>query len=202
MTDLGLATEADMVLAFIKAEVDSVRFGALYQNCFDQLKPYGFDRGALVDGADIHSAQQNAVRKEILKAIRGYGANQFLFIRFPTNVTWRRLALEQMDLCKLKYANCPPWVELSNNTRLVTEGAKNLGPDTPAKDDAANIRAVADDLKRGRRYPELIGVDDPNGHIILMEGHTRATAYVLAKLPERVECIVGSSPTMNNWAFY
>jgi hypothetical protein len=37
---------------------------------------------------------------------------------------------------------------------------------------------------------------------VLIEGHTRATAYALAQLPERIECIVGSSPIMNQWAFY
>jgi hypothetical protein len=202
MIDLGPATENDMVLAFLRAEVDSARFGALYQSCFDQLGKFGFDRQALVDSPNLQSAEQNAIRKAILKAVRGYTAGQLLFTGFPVDVTWRRISMEHADLSKLKYANCPPWIELSKDTRFVVEGARNVGADTPAEDAAVNIRAVADDLKRGRRYPELIGVDGQNGDIILMEGHTRATAYALTQLPERIECIVGSSPTMRTWTFY
>jgi hypothetical protein len=144
----------------------------------------------------------NLLRERLLKLVRGYGYGRFLFTGFPVDATWRRVALEQADLSRLKYANCVPWVELSRDTRLVTEGAKNIGPNTPAEDAAVNIRAVVEDLKRGKRYPELIGVNGQNGEIILMEGHTRATAYAVAQLPDRTECIVGSSPSMSNWAFY
>ena len=115
-----------MVLAFITAEVASARFGALYQNCFDQLKPYGFDRELLVDVADIHSSQQNTIRKQILKAIRGYGADQLLFRGFPSDVLWRRVGLEPADLNTVKYANYPTWVTLSGGTRIVADGAKSI----------------------------------------------------------------------------
>jgi hypothetical protein len=65
-----------------------------------------------------------------------------------------------------------------------------------------NTRAIVEDLKRGKVYPELIGVDGAAGEIILMEGHTRATAHALAKAPSQIKCIVGSSVSMRNWAFY
>jgi hypothetical protein len=110
--------------------------------------------------------------------------------------------MEQGDFPKLRYAKCPPWIKLSGGTRLVTEGAKNIAPGGPAEDAAVNIRAVLDDLKCGKRYPELIGVEGQNGDIILMEGHTRATAYVLSPPAEPIGCILGSSPTMTSWAFY
>lgn len=76
------------------------------------------------------------------------------------------------------------------------------GSNTPAEDAAVNIRAVVEDLKRGKRYAELIGVDGQNGDIILMEGQTRATAYAAAQLPDRIDCLVGSSPSMSKWSFY
>jgi hypothetical protein len=37
--------------------------------------------------------------------------------------------------------------------------------------------------------------------LILIEGTTRSTAYVLAET-NSVEVFVGSSPLMPNWAFY
>jgi hypothetical protein len=199
MINLGPATEDDVVLAFLQAEIDSARFGSLYQATLANSR---LDRVSVIDNPDRNSQQANQIRRELLRLIRGYGAGQFLFAGFPIDVTWRRVALEQTDLPKLKYAKCPPWIELSRGTRLVIEGATNIGSDTPAEDAAVNIRAVAEDLKRGKRYAELIGVDGQSGEIILMEGHTRATAYAVAQLPDRIECIVGSSPSMSRWAFY
>jgi hypothetical protein len=199
MIDLGTATEDDVVLAFLQAEIDSARFGPIYQAT---LANSGLDRASVIDNPDRNSQQANQIRRQLLRLVRGYGAGQFLFTGFPIDVTWRRVALEQADLSRLKYANCVPWVELSRDTRLVTEGSKNIAPNTPAEDAAVNIRAVVEDLKRGKRYPELIGVNGRSGEIILMEGHTRATAYAVAQLPDRVDCLVGSSPSMSRWAFY
>jgi len=74
--------------------------------------------------------------------------------------------MEQSDFPKLKYAKCSPWLELSRGTRFVTEGAKSIASGIPTEEAAVNIRAVVDDLKLGKRYPELIGVKGENGDII------------------------------------
>jgi hypothetical protein len=137
MIDLRPATEDDVVLAFLQAEIDSSRFGSTYQSI---LANSGLDGGSVIDNPDRNSEQSNRIRRELLTLVCGYGASQFLFTGFPIDVTWRRLALEQTDLPKLKYAKCPPWVELSSGTRLVIEGATNIGSDTPAEDAAVNIR--------------------------------------------------------------
>jgi hypothetical protein len=39
MIEIGPATENEMVLAFLRGEIESPRFGALYKQCFDQLRP-------------------------------------------------------------------------------------------------------------------------------------------------------------------
>lgn len=190
-----------MVLAFIKAEVDSPRFGTPYQQGFEQVSSRGITRHMLIDNPDLASTQQNGWRIGFLRAVRGYRANTLLFPGFPEIVSWRRVGLEPADFSRLKYANHPTWAALSGGTRLVVNGARNV--DRVVVEDANdNIRSVEAALRRGVRYPELIGVDGDGGDIILVEGHTRATAYVLAQLPDRVECIVGSSPAMNNWRFY
>jgi hypothetical protein len=199
MIDLGRANEDDVVLAFLQAEIDSARFGSSYASI---LANSGLSRHLLIDQPDRASPRDNSSRAELLKRVRGYGCGQLLFAGLPTDVAWRRVSMEQKDFSKLRYAKCPPWIELSGGTRLVTEGAKNVAPGGPAEDAALNIRAVVADLKSGKRYPDLIGVEGQNGDIILMEGHTRATAYVVSPPAEPIGCIVGSSPTMTSWAFY
>jgi hypothetical protein len=125
-----------------------------------------------------------------------------LFRGFPAAAQWRRVGLEAADWNNVKYANHPTWVSLSGGTRIVADGARNIDSVVVAEDANRNIKAVAADLITGKRYPELIGVSGLSSEIILVEGHTRATAYALAGLPECAECIVGSSPTMRTWAFY
>ncbi len=199
MIDLGPATEDDTILAFLRAEIDSARFGSKYAAILSNSR---LDRRSLIDKPDLNSAQDNWTRRELLKLVRGYGSNAYLFRGFPTNVQWRRLGLQSNDLSNLKYANCSPWVELSHGTRIVTDGAKNIDLINTPVDIDKNVKAVADDLKLGKRYPDLIGVNGNSDEIILLEGHTRATAYVLAQLSESIQCIIGSSPIMRNWAFY
>jgi hypothetical protein len=202
MIELGPATEDEMVLAFLRAEVESSRFGRPYQNCFDALKKFGINQEHLLGEADLHSVQHNSIRKDILRIARGYGDSQLLFRSFPDDATWRCIALERTDLGKLKYGNWPPWPDFSGGTRRVVDGAANIDSFDLGNRTNNVILAVAADVRAGKRYAELIGAEGEGGDIILIEGHVRATAYVLAQLPEGVECIVGSSPAMHTWAAY
>jgi hypothetical protein len=198
VTDIGPATENEMILAFLRAEIDSSRFGTAYAQILSNSR---IDRQWLIDRADLNSDGENRARKELLGLVRGFGNDSFLFRGFPPGVQWRRVGLEPTDWNKVKYANYPTWVSLSGGTRVVADGAKNI--DSVLVEDAnENIKAVAAGVRSGKRYAELIGVDGVSGDIILAEGHTRATAYALAQLPKCVECIVGSSPNMATWAFY
>lgn len=201
MIELGPATENDMVLAFLRAEVESPRFGAIYSQCLDRLNAFGITRERLIENADVDSSRDNAQRVELLKAVRGYRANNLLFRSFPNDVTWRRVGVEPADWKRVRYANYPTWATLSRGTRVVTDGARNIDS-INAEDANDNIRALAAELGKGKRYPDLIGVVDGDDGIILIEGHSRATAYALARFQETVRCIVGSSTHMTDWAFY
>src|ERR1019366_4177138 len=110
MIEMGLATENDMVLAFLRAEVESPRFGAIYSQYLDRLNTCGISRERLIDSADLNSPRENAQRIELLKAVRGYRANNLLFRSFPNDVTWRRVGVEPSDWMNVRYANYPTWV--------------------------------------------------------------------------------------------
>jgi hypothetical protein len=104
------------------------------------------------------------------------------------------------DLQLLRYANYHTWVDLSDGTRLVSVGARNFRqrPDDP---DTYQINGIVEALRNGARFPELVAAQDNDGSLILIEGHSRATAYVMVELAE-VETLVASSPSMPGWAFY
>lgn len=138
----------------------------------------------------------------MLKAVRGYSVNEYLFRGFPTNVKWRRVDLEFEELTRLKYANFSTWITLSSGSRRVVDGVKNVGSIHTNENATDNIKAVALKIRNGWRYPELIVVQGDGEDLIIVEGHTRATAYVLAQPSIFVELLVGSSPLLDQWAFY
>jgi len=84
----------------------------------------------------------------------------------------------------------------------VLDGAANINVVVLPNDTNNLIRAIAVQVEAGKKYAELIGIACDDGDVVLIEGHARATAYALVQMPERVECIVGSSPGMRNWPLY
>lgn len=198
MIEISPSEENEVVLAFLKAEIDSPRFGSNYKTI---LLNSGLSRREIIDHPDLRNKEQNHIRRELLKAVRGYKANNYLFAGFPSDISWRKVQIKPDEFDLLRYAKCQPWIRLSGDTRLVTHGAKNV--DCIIVEGAnQNIKQIADDFKKGKRYPELIAVEDHDGSLILVEGHTRATAYALANLNEDVTILLGSSPTMHLWSFY
>jgi len=156
----------------------------------------GYDR-LLIDSADAADIQQNAVRRALLGCYRGYGHDAYLFRGFPHDVRWRRVALETGDLQTILYAKEQSWIAFSDGTRLVSVGAKNAA----ASPTGEGAMAVAKAIREGAQLPELIVAEAAEGPLVLVEGHTRATAYLLAG-SEAVQVIIGSSPQMNRWEFY
>jgi hypothetical protein len=113
-------------------------------------------------------------------------------------VNWRRVRLDGNDFQTIRYMNHQTFIEFSEGTRLVSIGARNADA-KPNIGDAAKVVAKA--IEQGASYPELIAVQPARASLILVEGHTRATAYVLARSND-VEAIVGSSGEISRWEFY
>jgi hypothetical protein len=191
MLELRPATLDEMVLEFLKAEIDSERFRSCYQA---PLAQSGFDRGTLIDSPDLHSTSQNVARCTVLATVRGG-----LFQGFPADVTWRCVALEKTDIPRLKYLNHLKWTEFSGGTRLVSDGAKNIHSRSLPNNTNPQILAIADEVRNGTTYPKLIAVSAEGQDIVLVEGHMRATAYILAGWSAPIDCILGASPSMHKW---
>jgi len=111
MIDIGPARESEVVLAFLKAEID-------YRDGIQQTLQWFGTREELIEHADIGNDFQNAARAVVLDSYRGYLTRRLFFIGFPTNVTWRRCELESADFQRLMYiANERSWDENSRLTR-------------------------------------------------------------------------------------
>ncbi len=202
MIERGPATEDEMIAAFLRAEIDSSRYG---DNCVRAgLAALGLER-RLIDVPNMTDSAENGVRRQLI-GYRGYEAREALFAGFPRDVTWRRVELETGDFETMRYINdtvttTPHWANLSDGTRLVSAGARNLRQ-RPADPDTQQIGAIAQALRNGVYFPPLIAAQHREGSLILIEGHSRATAYVMEHFAGVVEAFVGSSPSMPSWVFY
>ena len=70
--------------------------------------------------------------------------------------------------------------------------------------DAESLRALAARLSSPDPPPELIAVAEPEGDLVLVEGHLRLTAYALFPeyLPERLEILLGISERAAEWSCF
>ena len=185
-----------MILAFLRAEAGSHRFA----NCFlPALTKAGLSRSELIDKGDPKNKSQNAIRRTILQAYRGFGQNRLLFQGFPDVVVWRRVEIEFADHVRLRYANKTTWVPLSDGTRLVTRLAEKVARGEVPSDPADHINAIQDLLTAGKQLPELIAAEGAESSLILVEGHCRATAYACLGWREGIPAFIASSPLLHRW---
>ncbi len=201
MRIVGPSSEDKMVLAFLKAEIDSAEYPGSIERA---LSVQGLTR-AIVDNADLRDPSENQARVKCLSGYRGFKQNCWLFKGFPDEVTWQRVSLTPGEVGRVKYINQPVWITGSAGTRLVADGAMNLDSGSLPDSLRFKIRTIEANVRTGCKPPELIlagrGDDSP---LVLVEGHSRATAYVLASeyLPDGIEVIVGLSPDMGSWDWY
>ncbi len=199
MIEVAPATEAEMIAAFLRAEIPSSRYG---KDILALLQRFGAPR-RIVDEPNVNDSAENDLRRTVLAGYRGY-PRALLFTGFPADVTWRRVRLEPDDFQQMRYARVSDsLIPLSSPSRLVTDGARNFSAGVPAAAKMAHIAAIVADIKQGATYDPLIAVQDRNGALVLVEGHSRATAYVIAGTTGTgIEALAGTAATFERWHFF
>lgn len=191
MRELGPATEAEMVLAFLQAEIDAPRFSAI-------LGAFPPDMIAAIREPKLGDPHQDQLRRAALDKYRGYLQGTMLFRSWPPDVTWRRVAFDPNEVRRLQYAKVPQLVHITGGTRLVADGASNVNG---SQELAIGVSGICAGLASGDRFLPLIAVTD-GLRIVLVEGHTRATAYARFGLCEPIEALLGVSQHIGDWPFF
>jgi hypothetical protein len=191
-------SEDEMVAVFLKTEIASARFG---KDILLLLERDGVGRNIL-DTPDIHDQKQNAYRAGLLGEYRGYRQKRDLFSDFPENAPWYRAALAKEELAKVRYIDYSYWNEISNDTRLPVEAAKTVrtGREIYGVSNEGFLK-MAQAVREGAQFPELILIGTSPDDLIVLEGHVRLTAYFLAPecLPDELTVIVGFAPEFASW---
>ena len=191
------ATEDEMISAFLQAEVDSPKWGP----CVTKgLAAVGSGR-QLVDQPRLNDASENNRRKRVLDHCRGYERRVDIFTGFPLDVMWWQAQLQPGDFATMKYMAHRSWAELSLGTRLVSVGASNFHK-CSADQRFTHIASLAEAVRDGVRFEPLIAIQHHDDYLVLVEGHSRATAYVIESFVKSADAFVGASSTMHNWKHY
>jgi hypothetical protein len=84
MVDLAPSSENEMVLAFLRADIDAPRYRDHYA---EALQGFRRSRTDLIDDADPSSDSDNLGRLRVLRGVRGVAANTMLFPGIPNSET-------------------------------------------------------------------------------------------------------------------
>ena len=125
---------------------------------------------------------------------------------FPKNITWQKVTLNLNDLEKIKYINYPYWNELSGGSRLAADGAANVrrGKVVMGQSNKPFNEAAKHVAKHGF-FPKMILIStQPGAPIMVLEGHLRLTAYLMAPegIPNKLIAIIGYCPDFKDWDLY
>ena len=208
-------SEAEMVALFLATEYPSPR---THQHILQVLQREGWPP-RIIEQPNLHDAQENAQRRSILGAYRGYAQNtdyfeslpldvEYLdyFEGFPPDVQWERAMLSQQELEQVQYIEYDYWVELSRGSRLPRDARKEiLAGDEVFGVSHQRVLQMAEAFRAGAQFPTLILVGkNRESPLVVLEGHMRLTAMVLAPecLPAELEVMVGFSEQIENWGCY
>jgi len=201
------SSEAEMIAEFLRQEYASHnRYGAVLDECLAQE---GVSASQLTQ-PDLRDPGANAERRRVFARYRGYGTGGSSYLTgFPdTGVAWNWVALTPDELLESTYNGYPgsPWMDLSLNTRDPRVAAKLITSGYAIPDcDPGVFFNLASKLRSGLTVPPpiLVSADDGQTRVIL-EGHTRLTAYALAPetIPSDIHVILGISPAIANWDEY
>lgn len=199
MRVLDAIGEDEMIAVFLRAEVDSERYG-------EKLRALLARDGRTVEvlrDPDPSVTEDNRYRRGLLEEHRAYDRREGLFHGFPRRVDWFRALLTASEVLEIRYIGWDWWLRLSGGSRRPLDAAGRIRAGeiagvTVNDGDEAMAAAAATN-------PALIAATTPaHSPLVLLEGHVRLTAYALfpAYLPGELEIVLGISDEITSWSLF
>jgi len=202
--DAGAASEDQVILAWLQAEIESPGFQQYLIG--DPPNPANLSLALkLARSPNLHDDEQNRMRRQIITNTHGFGIGVGQFQGLANDIKWRRVKLSAGEVGEMLYASrSGAWTILAPVSRKVAEGATNVGHVFTG--DATNMVVLS--LAYGinhtdKKVPEIIALRRPDGLLVILEGHARATAIVLEahRFSGGVTVYVGDGPSVANWPY-
>lgn len=181
------SNEAEVILEFLKGEINSNRFS---ENLNNVLKELNVDKSIIISG-DINNKEENLKRLKIMHRFRGY-PNEDMFNNFPNINKWELYELEKEDLSHCYFIDYDYWNELSSNSSLPEVAAHNIlkGVEVYDVSNEQYINAKKF-LENGGKFPPVILITCNEEKYLIIEGHLRITAYALVGEFSKAYAFVG-----------
>ena len=164
--------EAEMILEFLKGELNSKRFNEDLNNAINEL---GLDSSIILNG-NIEDEQENNDRLKIMKKFRGY-PDEELFEKFPKIEDWKYLELNENDINNIYYIDYDYWNELSNGTSKPVEAAKVIKSGKEIYEVSNQPFLDGVEYNKTNKFPPVILITCNNEKYLIIEGHSRMTVY-------------------------
>lgn len=195
------AAEAEVVLAFLRGELGSDRFGDDVRHALSEVGGLG-----LVQRPDLGSDMENRARERALSAARGW-RNAEVFEGFPEKVDWYYGVLPPDLLERVRFMDYSYWNELSGGSRrpvdvLPTLQAGRLPPWLTELGTSWCFEFAAE-LATAEVVDDVIVMGAPDlCDLVLLEGHARLTAIFVGGLQRRltVRAYLGLSAAIKQWS--
>lgn len=164
--------EAEMILEFLKGEINSSRFN---EELNDTLKKLNLNTSIINEG-DISNEKENLLRLKIMNVFRGYPDKE-LFENFPKINEWKFLELNEKDIDNIYYIDYDYWNELSDGTSKPTEAAKIIksGKEIYGVSNKPFLNGV--EYLKDNKFPPVILITCNDEKYLIIEGHSRMTVY-------------------------
>lgn len=183
MKVVSTSSADEVVLAWLKAELDSPRFK---DQLLTTMKSNGDDLN-LITQSDLTNPIENKRRLELLSTYRNWLDKDF------SDYSWNLVDFDQADAGELQYIDYDYWNELSNDTHLVKVAAENVIKGISVFDvDNEPFFLVAEKIDSGDELEPIIVLGKDEGDLRIIEGHVRATAFVMVKSSKKsLKALVG-----------
>lgn len=203
MQELGGASEDQVILAWLQAEIESPDFQAFIVGNPPNPSNLSYALKA-ARSPDLRDEEQNRFRRELITQVYGFGTGKGAFEGLG-ELVWKRIKLTAAEVGEMLYARQDgAWRLLSPVTRKVTEGATNVGHVFTGDQTNMVVLSLASGLCHSeKKVPEIIALRGPDGQLVILEGHARATAIVLEahRFPDGVQAYVGEGPSVESWPY-
>ena len=197
-------TDDQVILAWLQAEIESAAFQQYLIG--DPPNPANLSLALkLARSPNLHDDEQNRMRRQIITNTHGFGMGVGQFQGLANDLKWRKVRVTAGEVGEMLYASrSGAWTILAPVSRKVAEGATNVGHIFTGDQTNMVVLSLAYGINHSdKKVPEIIALRRPDGHLVILEGHARATAIVLEahRFSHGVEAFVGDSPSVANWAY-
>jgi hypothetical protein len=192
------ASEAEVIVVFLRAELDSARYGKRIRLLLAEAE---LEESVLL-APDLEDAHENECRASLLEGHRAWLRREGLFNGFPEDVEWSLVGLLPEEVLSILYIDWDWWLAISGGTRRSVDAAARIRANEVPGADVESDEQIAARLCSDDPPPELIVASTPDlSRVVAVDGHVRLTAYALFPeyLPEELVLYLGTSKEMRRW---